>query len=157
MNRVFTPAILIPLFKAIDFENLGLVLVGGQAINIWASYYVNRVPELNNYLPFSSADLDFYGGGIEAIACQRILGGQIKLNQDFEPTPNKGATFWTTSFKLFQNVSMPIESHSTYKGQLQFLSRSETIQQVTTVPCWDNCRLRLYLIWSKLFRKCFYA
>jgi hypothetical protein len=25
------------------------------------------------YIPFSSADLDFYGGKVEAIACQKIL------------------------------------------------------------------------------------
>jgi predicted RNA binding protein with dsRBD fold (UPF0201 family) len=42
------------------------------------------------YLPFSSADLDFYGGKVEAIACQRILGGTIVLNRDFEPSPNTG-------------------------------------------------------------------
>jgi hypothetical protein len=67
-----------------------LVLVGGQAINIWASYYVSRVPELTEYLPFSSEDLDFYGGKIEAIACQKILGGTINLNCDFDPSPNTG-------------------------------------------------------------------
>jgi hypothetical protein len=45
---------------------------------------------LIEYLPFSSADLDFYGGKVEAIACQRILGGTIVLNRDFEPSPNTG-------------------------------------------------------------------
>jgi hypothetical protein len=90
MDRIFTPESLIPLFQAIDREELDLILVGGQAINIWASYYASRVPELTEYLPFSSADLDFYGGKIEAIACQKILGGTINLNRDFDPSPNTG-------------------------------------------------------------------
>jgi hypothetical protein len=90
MDRVFTPENLISLFQAIDREELDLILVGGQAINIWASYYASRVPALMEYLPFSSADLDFYGGKLEAIACQKILGGTINLNRDFEPSPNTG-------------------------------------------------------------------
>ncbi|WP_310490315.1 hypothetical protein [Chamaesiphon sp. VAR_69_metabat_338] len=70
MDRVFTPESLISLFQAIDREELDLILVGGQAINIWASYYADRVPALMDYIPFSSADLDFYGGKVEAIASQ---------------------------------------------------------------------------------------
>lgn len=62
MDRIFTPENLISLFQAIDLEKLDLILVGGQAINIWASYYVDRVPALTEYLPFASADLNFYGG-----------------------------------------------------------------------------------------------
>jgi hypothetical protein len=90
MDRVFTPEHLISLFQAIDREELDLILVGGQAINIWASYYASRVPALMEYLPFSSADLDFYGGKLEAIACQKVLGGTINLNRDFDPSPNTG-------------------------------------------------------------------
>jgi hypothetical protein len=90
MERVFTPESLILLFQSIESSNLDLILVGGQAINIWASYYANRIPELIEYLPFSSADLDFYGGKVEAIACQKILGGTINLNRDFDPSPNTG-------------------------------------------------------------------
>ncbi len=90
MDRIFTPENLISLFQAIDREELDLILVGGQAINIWASYYASRVTALTEYLPFSSADLDFYGGKVEAIACQKILGGTININRDFDPSPNTG-------------------------------------------------------------------
>lgn len=90
MDRIFTPESLISLFQAIEREELDLILVGGQAINIWASYYADRVPALMDYLPFSSVDLDFYGGKVEAIACQEILGGTLNLNRDFEPSPNTG-------------------------------------------------------------------
>jgi hypothetical protein len=90
MERIHTPESLILLFQSIEPSNLDLILVGGQAINIWASYYAKQIPELIDYLPFSSADLDFYGGKVEAIACQKILGGTINLNKDFDPSPNTG-------------------------------------------------------------------
>jgi hypothetical protein len=99
MDRIFTPENLISLFQVIDREDLDLILVGGQAINIWASYYANQVPKLTEYLPFSSAGLDFYGGKIEAIACQKILGGTINLNQDFEPSPNIGVLIVPTKLQ----------------------------------------------------------
>jgi hypothetical protein len=99
MDRIFTPESLTLLFKAIEQEDLDLILVGGQAINIWASYYASRVPELLNYLPFASADLDFYGGKVEAIACQKILGGTINLNRDFDPSPNTGVLIVPTEIR----------------------------------------------------------
>jgi hypothetical protein len=99
MDRIFTPENLISLFQAIDLEELDLILVGGQAINIWASYYTDRVPALTEYLPFASADLDFYGRKIEAIACQKILGGTINLNRDFDPSPNTGVLIVGTTIK----------------------------------------------------------
>jgi hypothetical protein len=99
MDRIFTPENLVSLFQAISQEELDLILVGGQAINIWASYYVSRVPSLTEYLPFSSADLDFYGGKVEAIACQKILGGTINLNRDFEPSPNTGVLIVPTEIQ----------------------------------------------------------
>ena len=43
--------------------NLGreFVLVGGQAVNFWASFYQGRVPALARKAPFASKDIDFCG------------------------------------------------------------------------------------------------
>lgn len=67
-----------------------LILVGGHAINLWASAYQNKIPELREFLPFSSEDLDFVGGKVEAVELQKILGGKLKLNKNFAPSPNTG-------------------------------------------------------------------
>ena len=48
------------LAKIADLER-DLVLVGGQAVNFWASYYERRVPELAREAPFTSKDIDFCG------------------------------------------------------------------------------------------------
>lgn len=37
------------------------LVVGGQAINIWAEVYANQAPALADYAPFTSADADIYG------------------------------------------------------------------------------------------------
>jgi hypothetical protein len=64
------------------------VLVGGHAINFWATAYQDRIPELESYLPFSSEDLDFIGGKVEATEFQEILGGKLTFPAAFSPTPN---------------------------------------------------------------------
>lgn len=84
-----TPSELKSVLSRIDPES-DLILVGGQAINIWASVYQNRIPELQQFLPFSSEDLDFVGSKIDAIQIQQTLGGDLTLNQNFTPSPNTG-------------------------------------------------------------------
>lgn len=67
-----------------------LILVGGHAINLWASAYRDKIPQLNEFLPFSSEDLDFIGGRIEAVEIQRILGGDLTLNKNFDRRSKMG-------------------------------------------------------------------
>lgn len=41
-------------------EGTGLLLVGGQAVNLWAERYQAMEPAILNYQPFTSCDADFY-------------------------------------------------------------------------------------------------
>lgn len=43
------------------------LIVGGQAVNTWAYFYVTAVPGLKEYAPFVSKDADIYG--TRALAC----------------------------------------------------------------------------------------
>ena len=85
-----TPESLKTVFADLQTANLDAVVVGGQAVNLWAYQYQEQAPELQQYLPFASEDLDFYGGRVEAMLCQEVLGGQLTLNRDFDPSPNAG-------------------------------------------------------------------
>ena len=58
-----------------------VVLVGGQALNFWATRYLSRSPMLRIEAPYSSHDVDFQGRRGVAVTCARILGGQV-----FQPT-----------------------------------------------------------------------
>jgi hypothetical protein len=85
-----TPETLREIFLALQSAGLEAVVVGGQAINLWAYQYYERLPELQAFLPFASEDLDFYGGKVEAIICSETLQGKVVLNKDFDPSPNAG-------------------------------------------------------------------
>lgn len=45
---------------------------------------------MRELLPFSSEDLDFYGGRIEVLNCKDALQGEARLNRDSDPSPNSG-------------------------------------------------------------------
>jgi hypothetical protein len=85
-----TPESLREILLLLQESQLEIVIVGGQAVNLWAYQYIQDNPQLQNYIPFASEDLDFYGGRVEASICQEILGGKLILNRDFDPSPNAG-------------------------------------------------------------------
>jgi len=85
-----TPEDLREIFVDLQVAGLEAVVVGGQAVNLWAYQYSEASPKLKELLPFASVDLDFYGGKVEAIICNEALGGKVRLNKDFDPSPNAG-------------------------------------------------------------------
>ncbi|HEY3763231.1 MAG TPA: hypothetical protein VGN23_15905 [Verrucomicrobiae bacterium] len=50
------------------------VIVGGQAANIWAAYYLPHEPRLEMHFPFTSKDLDLIGTGAEAAQVAEAIG-----------------------------------------------------------------------------------
>ncbi len=85
-----TPKDLINVLLQLQASELSAIVVGGQAVNLWAYKYQAQCPELREFMPYTSEDLDFYGGRVEAVVCHEVLGGQVRLNQDFDPSPNAG-------------------------------------------------------------------
>lgn len=109
--KKLNPVELKEIFTKLRQKDLDLVLVGGQAINFWATLYYNSEPKLEQYLPFSSEDIDFFGGRLEAIICHQILGGELNLNRDFNPSPNSGVIVTN-----FQNNKLRIDFLSSVFG-----------------------------------------
>lgn len=62
-----------------------LVLVGGQAVNFWASFYQRRVPALEQEAPFTSKDIDFCGDRRSVGLCAERLGASDGLEKDRSP------------------------------------------------------------------------
>lgn len=85
-----TPEDLKDVLSQLQAAGLDAIIVGGQAVNLWAYHYSADNPELLEWMPFSSEDLDFFGGRVEAMLCHEVLGGQVVLNRDFDPSPNAG-------------------------------------------------------------------
>jgi hypothetical protein len=86
----FTPDALKTVLQTLQQAQVELVVIGGQAINLWAMQYYQTSPEWEALLPFGSLDLDFYGSRIEVAQCGEVLQGQVTLARDFDPSPNAG-------------------------------------------------------------------
>lgn len=71
-----------------------IVLVGGQALNIWAEYYLPGCQELAATGPYVSKDIDFCAAPAAVIDCANRLSLEPILPKDFEPTPNTGAVIF---------------------------------------------------------------
>jgi hypothetical protein len=66
-----------------------LVLVGGQALSLWAERY-DEAPELHDTGPHTSKDIDFYGKPEQVRRCAALLGGTHQLYSRKDRTPACG-------------------------------------------------------------------
>jgi hypothetical protein len=82
--------------EGLEGEEANFVLVGGQAVAVWAAKYASRVPALAAEAPYTSKDLDFCGGPKTVEAFARRLHGEAKLADPFDPTPNSGIVTFET-------------------------------------------------------------
>lgn len=62
-------------------------LVGGQALNFWAERYAERAPELRNYGPYSTKDVDFFGTAQAARKLAGLLGGKVRVPSGDDHSP----------------------------------------------------------------------
>ena len=63
------------------------ILIGGQALNIWAEYYAQQDASLNTYSPFFSHDIDLLGDRDTAAAMHEIWKGEIRVPDMDTHTP----------------------------------------------------------------------
>lgn len=58
------------------------LIVGGQAVNIWAELYARKLPALEIFAPFTSADADIYGSRALAETLARRAGWEYHAVQE---------------------------------------------------------------------------
>ncbi|HEY5913978.1 MAG TPA: hypothetical protein VJA21_25600 [Verrucomicrobiae bacterium] len=58
------------------------LIVGGQAVNFWAEAFEEEEPELHQYQPFTSADLDLYRPDRTARGILSVRAGHIESERD---------------------------------------------------------------------------
>lgn len=64
----------------------GAFIVGGQALNIWAERY-SGVAELNDFGPYTSKDIDYFGHRDAAAKLAEAIGGRLRIPNMDDATP----------------------------------------------------------------------
>lgn len=77
-------AALKPIYGRLVEVGIDFVVVGGQAVNLWAEAYSPTLPDaVLAWRPYASKDLDCLGGRAAAIAAARALGVEPELSDPF--------------------------------------------------------------------------
>jgi hypothetical protein len=105
------------LAKLADLEH-PIVLIGGQAVNFWASYYEDRRPSLKDTV-HASKDIDFAGSQKAVEECARRLGGTPRLATFDDHCPNTGIVLFVDD--------------DNFKHQIDFLGAPAGVE-------WDDLR-----------------
>lgn len=79
----------------------GAFIVGGQALNLWAERYSQRVPELADFRPYTSKDIDYFGQAEAARKLAITLGGEVRYPSIGDATPCTAIVFVTLSGRRF--------------------------------------------------------
>jgi hypothetical protein len=93
------------LAKIADLERQ-LVLVGGQAVNFWASFYQGRVPVVAQEAPFTSKDIDFCGDQRSVRSCAERLGGTARVATFDDATPNSGTVVFVDAAGITRTLDI---------------------------------------------------
>lgn len=79
-----------PVLRSLDEAGWDAILVGRQAVNLWASRYEQADAAWQALRPYQSRDLDYHGGLAEARRAMNVLNARGRLNTGMEPSPNAG-------------------------------------------------------------------
>ncbi len=86
----FSPEDLIAVFSSLEAAGWDAVLIGGQAVNLWACHYEEDLPSWREHRPYTSRDLDYHGGLADARLAMKVLRARGRLNTALDPSPNAG-------------------------------------------------------------------
>lgn len=78
-----------------------IVLVGGQALNLWADHFKTN-ETLDKYGPYSSKDIDFQGESNIVVDFARRLNGAAQIPDPSESTVNTGVVIYTDEGENFK-------------------------------------------------------
>lgn len=84
----FAPADLVGVFSTLQAAGWEAILVGGQAVNLWARRYERDDSAWRELQPYTSRDLDYHGGLADARLAMKVLRAEGRLNTALEPGPN---------------------------------------------------------------------
>jgi hypothetical protein len=88
MKKQFSPHEIKPVLQAL--AQTGAVIIGGQAVNLWAERYQNESPPWPELRPYTSFDLDVLGNRTDVLQCSQALDAEPYFPLPSENTANSG-------------------------------------------------------------------
>lgn len=88
MKKPFSPHELTPVLQALS-QTDG-VIIGGQAVNLWAEHYQTESPPWADLRPYTSFDLDVLGSRTDLLKCSQTLNAEVFFPDPSENTVNSG-------------------------------------------------------------------
>ena len=122
------------------------LIVGGQAVNLWAEIYANQSPILEAYAPFTSADADIYGTRMLAETLAKRNGWECHFTDD----PHSDAVAILVKPTVNNEPTLTIEVLNEVNGLTEADLNMNTVIELT-----DGTRYRtpspLVLLKAKLY------
>jgi hypothetical protein len=88
MSKKYSPQEIKPVLQAL--AQTGAVVIGGQAINLWAEHYQTDSAPWNELRPYTSFDLDVLGSRTDVLECSQALAAEAFFPAPSENTVNSG-------------------------------------------------------------------
>ncbi|MFN3407825.1 MAG: hypothetical protein ACK45B_02415 [Limisphaerales bacterium] len=90
------------VFKIRNADGQPFILIGGQAVNYWATRYLAVEPDLKAWQPFTSKDIDFQGTVADVRRAASLLGRPSRLPHKRMMTAFAGGVSWPVGDALSQ-------------------------------------------------------
>lgn len=83
-------------------SGLPFILIGGQAVNYWATRYLAQEPHLKSWQPFTSKDIDFQGHLDDVLRTANLLGRPARRPHKRMMTAFAGGVSWPIGDEISQ-------------------------------------------------------
>ena len=88
MKKQYSPHEIKPILQAL--AQTGAIIIGGQAVNLWAEHYQSESPPWKELRPYTSFDLDVLGNRTDVLRCGQALDAEPFFPLPSENTVNSG-------------------------------------------------------------------
>jgi hypothetical protein len=110
-RRALSYADVKPVLERLGDLTSEIVLVGGQAVSFWVDFYAAQVPALARLAPLTTADIDFVGDRRAVAICAERLGGEARIPDLDDHTPNTGMVKFVDAAGDTQNIDFIDQPH----------------------------------------------
>ena len=135
MKRQFSPYELKPVLQAL--AQTGAVIIGGQAVNLWAERYQNESPPWRELRPYTSFDLDVLGGRNDVLICSQALDAEPFFPRPSENTVNSGIIVTKIDGGDFE-IDFLHSPNGLSPAEVAELARTITFENIPLRACFKN-------------------